>query len=114
MRILVTGASGQLGGYLLRELRRRGADAAAWAGTRGGRLFGYDLRPVDLTDADAVAAAFGEARPAAVLHAAALANVADCYRDPARARRVNAEGTARLAELAGRAGARLVSVSTDL
>jgi dTDP-4-dehydrorhamnose reductase len=77
-------------------------------------LFGAPLRPVDLADAGAVAAAFREARPDAVLHAAALARVADCHRDPERARRVNAAGSAVLAELAAAAGARLVLVSTDL
>src|SRR5436305_6422990 len=40
--------------------------------------------------------------------------MAECHRDPARARRVNVGGTATLAELAAKAGARLVLVSTDL
>src|SRR3954452_10956186 len=115
MRLLVTGASGQLGSYVLRELRRRGwAGVVAWSGSRRGDLFGIPLRPVDLTDPDAAAAAFRAARPDVVLHPAALARVADCFRDPARARRVNATATAALAELAGAARARLVLVSTDL
>src|SRR5262245_2099978 len=113
-RILLTGASGQLGGYLLRELAGLGVPVSAWSGSRPGRLLGLDLRPVDLADPDAVAAAFREARPDLVLHAAALSRAADCFRDPGRAERVNAGGTAVLAELAGRAGARLVFVSTDL
>jgi dTDP-4-dehydrorhamnose reductase len=114
MRILVTGASGQLGSYLLRELGGRAAAVAAWSGTPRGDLFGVPLRPVDLADADALAVAFREARPAVVVHAGALARVGDCHRDPARAERVNARGTAVLAELAAEAGARLVYVSTDL
>jgi dTDP-4-dehydrorhamnose reductase len=113
-RILVTGASGQLGGYLLRELRTRGETVVAWSGSRSGDLFGVPLRPVELTDAAAVTDAFREARPDVVIHAAALARVSDCYRDPDRAHRVNAEGTATLASLAAAAGARLVLVSTDL
>jgi dTDP-4-dehydrorhamnose reductase len=113
MRILVTGASGQLGGYLLRRLRG-GADVAAWSGTRRGDLFGVRLRPVDLGDAGAVADAFRRDRPAVVVHAGALARVADCHRDPDRAARVNTAGTAALAELAAGARARLVYVSTDL
>jgi dTDP-4-dehydrorhamnose reductase len=114
MRILVTGASGQLGSYLLRELSRRGAEVAAWSGARRGDLFGVPMRPVDLADADGVAGAFREARPAVVVHAGALARVADCHRDPSRAERVNTRGTAVLAELVAAAGARLVYVSTDL
>jgi dTDP-4-dehydrorhamnose reductase len=113
MRILVTGASGQLGAYLLRELCGL-EGVVAWSGSRRGETFGIPWRPVDLGDADAVAAAFREARPDAVVHAAARARVSDCCRDPEGARRVNAAGTRVLAELAEASGARLVLVSTDL
>jgi dTDP-4-dehydrorhamnose reductase len=114
MRFLVTGASGQLGGYLLRELSRQGEPVTAWSGAQSGSLFGVLLRPVDLADPDSVARAFREARPAVVLHAGAVSQVAACFRDPVRARQVNAAGTACLTELAAEAGARLVLVSTDL
>lgn len=114
IRVLVTGASGQLGGYLLRELRRQDATAVAWSGTRTGELFGYELQPVDLANVDAVAAAFHVARPEAVIHAGALARVDVCHREPERARRVNVQATAQLAELAARTGIRFVFVSTDL
>jgi dTDP-4-dehydrorhamnose reductase len=69
---------------------------------------------VDLGDDAAVARAFASARPEVVLHAAALARVADCQRDPERARRINAEGPATLARLADSSGALLVHISTDL
>ena len=114
MHILLTGASGQLGAYLLRELAAAGMEVTAWSGARRGELFGVSLQPVDLADGDAVAVAFRQARPEAILHAAAVASVAECHRDPERARRVNVGGTAALAELAAAAGARLVLVSTDL
>src|SRR5690242_10181025 len=113
MRVLVTGASRQLGSYLLRRLRGR-ADVAAWSGTRRGDLFGVPLRPVDLADAGAVADAFRRDRPAVVVHAGALARVADCHRDPDHAARVNTAGTAALAGLAAGARARLLYISTDL
>jgi dTDP-4-dehydrorhamnose reductase len=114
MRLLLTGASGQLGAYLLRELAAAGMEVTAWSGARRGELFGVPLQPVDLADGDAIAAAFRQARPEAILHAAAVASVAECHRGPERARRVNVGGTAALAELAAAAGARLVLVSTDL
>ncbi len=114
MRLLLTGASGQLGAYLLRELTAAGEDVTAWSGSRRGELFGVPLQPVDLADAAAVAAAFRQARPGVILHAAAVASIAECHRDPARARRVNVDGTATLAQLAAGAGARFVLVSTDL
>lgn len=114
MRILLTGASGQLGGYLLRELQTQEAAVTAWSGTRTGKLFGVALRPVDLADSDQIAAAFHEARPEIVLHAGAMTTVAECYRKPERSRQVNVRGTATLAELADRAGARFIFTSTDL
>ena len=113
-RILVTGASGQLGAYLLQELRRRGADAVAWSGSRSGSLLNFPLRPVDIGDRDALVQAYREAHPAIVIHAAAISRIDDCYREPTMARRVNVEGTAVLAELCQQAGSRLVYVSTDL
>jgi dTDP-4-dehydrorhamnose reductase len=114
MRWLVTGASGQLGGYLLRHLRDRGEEVVAWSGSVRGDVCGVPLRVVDLTDGAAMAMAFREAKPQLVIHAAAMARVDECYRDPKRARRVNTDATGRLAELAAKAGARFVYVSTDL
>jgi dTDP-4-dehydrorhamnose reductase len=103
-RILVTGADGVLGGSLLRELSRRGLSAVAWTGRQ----------MLDLTDHAAVTAAFQSASPEAVIHAAALSRVADCYSDARLARRINTDATAHLARLCRDAGCRLVFVSTDL
>jgi dTDP-4-dehydrorhamnose reductase len=114
MHILVTGASGQLGGYLLWRLSASDLTVTAWSGSRAGSLFGYPLHPMDLAHADVVRAAFHQARPDVILHAGALARIGDCHRDPELARRVNTQGSALLAELAAEAGARLVLISTDL
>jgi dTDP-4-dehydrorhamnose reductase len=114
MRLLITGAGGQLGAYLLRDLAGRGAAVTAWSHAGGGELFGFPLVPVELTDRAAAAAAFADARPDAVVHCAALSRVADCHRDPVRAEAVNVGVTRLLAELADRARAGLVFVSTDL
>ena len=114
MRVLVTGASGNLGGYLLRELAGAGAHVTAWSGTRTGALFGIPLRPVALTDRDAVATAFADAGPEIVIHAAARSSMAECFREPDRAETINAGGTALLVELAAERGVRLLLVSTDL
>jgi dTDP-4-dehydrorhamnose reductase len=113
MRLLITGAGGLLGAYLLRETANRD-NVVAWGGPRGGERFGISLRPIDLTDAAAVADALRSDRPDVVLHAAGLARVADCWRDPERARLVNTDATQTLANLAANAGVRLVLVSTDL
>jgi dTDP-4-dehydrorhamnose reductase len=106
--------TGSLGSYLLRQLAGAGGALAAWSGSHRAELFGVPVQPVDFAEVDAVAAAFRVARPEVVIHAAAVASVAACYREPERARQVNTEGSALLADLAAEAGARLVLVSTDL
>src|SRR5947207_15878871 len=106
MRWLVTGASGQLGSYLVRHLRDRGEEVIAWSGSVRGEVCGVPLQVVDLTDPAAIPAAFRHAKPQAVIHAGALARVDECYRDPKRARRVNTDATARLAELSADADSR--------
>ncbi len=114
MRLLLTGASGLLGSYLLREGLQRDLEVVAWSGRQQGELFGCPLRPIDLADPDALTSAFHDARPEWILHTAALAAVSDCYRDPQRAEQINTRGSAVLAELADRAKIPLLHVSTDL
>ncbi|HEV3205047.1 MAG TPA: SDR family oxidoreductase [Gemmataceae bacterium] len=114
MRLLLTGASGQLGGYLLRELQTFNANVTAWTGERTGQKFGVTWRPVDLANQDHVITAFHEAQPSVVIHAGAVTSVADCYRNPIRAEQVNAKATALLTQLAANVRAKFVFTSTDL
>jgi dTDP-4-dehydrorhamnose reductase len=114
MRLLVTGASGQLGSYFLWECRRRRETVIAWSASRQGELFGYPVCPVDIADPDAVAVAFRDTEPHVVVHTAAVSGVSDCQREPQRAERINTRGSAVLAELAERANVPLIHVSTDM
>lgn len=114
MRVLLTGASGQLGAYLLKHLREELVEVMAWSGRRAGGLFGIQLMPVDLADGAQVRAAFEKARPDVVIHAAAMSAIAEAVANPQRAFTVNAGGTCLLAELAARRNARLIYISTDL
>jgi dTDP-4-dehydrorhamnose reductase len=86
----------------------------AWSGRQQGELFGCSLRPIDLADPDALVSAFRDARPDCIIHTAALAAVGDCYREPQRAERINARGSAVLAELADHATIPMLHVSTDM
>jgi dTDP-4-dehydrorhamnose reductase len=113
-RVLVTGATGQLGAYLVRELIEQGCEVVAWGHARPATVAGVEARPVDLADAADVEGAFRDAKPDVVIHAAAMAAVADCARQPERAEAVNTRGTATLAHLCDVGGARLVFASTDL
>lgn len=67
---------------------------------------------LDLTDDAAVRAAFERDQPQLIIHCAALSKSTDCEQNPARARTLNVDATARLAELA--ADRALIFFSTDL
>ena len=113
-KILVTGASGQLGSYVLRELKQRGEETIAWSKQPNVELFDTACQSIDLAKVDEVAEAFEAAKPDIVIHAAAMSGVGACFRDPPQARQTNVTATRMLAELADRHKARLVYVSTDL
>jgi dTDP-4-dehydrorhamnose reductase len=110
MRVVVTGAGGQVGRELVALLqakqaqRRRGPALEVLAATR---------QQLDVADRDAVLAAVGGAEPDLVVHLAAWTAVDACEGDPDRALAVNSLGTRHVAEAARRAGAHLCYVSTD-
>ncbi len=114
MRILLTGASGQLGAYLIDRALAAGHEPVAWSGTTAGRRGDVELIPVDLTDPGATAGALDAADPAAVIHAAAISSAEAVRLDPDRARAVNVEATGRIADWCARRRRRLVFTSTDL
>ena len=98
MRVLITGASGQLGS----DLARLVPEAVALSRSE-----------LDVGDSAAVRAAFETHRPELVFNCAAD-NAVDAAEDsPARAFRVNALGPGLLAAACAAAGARLVHFSTN-
>jgi dTDP-4-dehydrorhamnose reductase len=69
---------------------------------------------LNLTDFAAVEQRFLADRPRLVIHCAAMSKTPDCQANPAQARRINVEATARLAALAAEAEAEFIFFSTDL
>jgi len=102
MRVLVTGANGQLGRELL--------DVCAAAADE---VLGCDVAAMDVTDRDQVLQVVAAYGPDAIVHAGAWTNVDGCETDPDRAYAVNAVGTRNVAEAARFVGARVCYVSTD-
>ncbi len=105
-RILITGASGLLGGKLLHHFA---ADAQGWSF----RKTRPNLVSVDITDPAQVHRAFEAAGPQVCIHCAAEANVNTCEANPDYAHKLNVEGTRHLAEACRRGGAKLIFISTD-
>lgn len=113
MRILLTGASGFLGGIFCRELAGK-HEITGLCQSREVRQPGVCARQLDLTDARAVAELLRAGRFDAVVHAAALSNPNQCQQQPELSRRVNVEATTVLADLCAQAGLPLAFTSTDL
>src|SRR6185295_323056 len=99
MRILITGARGQLGHALQQTLS-------------GEDLILKDLPEFDLTQSESESQIVA-ARPSVILHAGAYTNVDGAEREPDRALAVNAQGTAFVARAAAALNARLIYVATD-
>ena len=101
MRILVTGADGFVGGYLLPRLAAAAHEVIATArpGSNTHRAEAASWIPLELDDPASVASALAEPVDA-IVHLAAVASNAEARRDPGRAWSVNAAGTARLAAAA--------------
>lgn len=102
MKVLITGAGGQLGTDLAAECQRRGDEVVALTSTE-----------LDITSPDAVDAAIAEARPEVIVNTAAWTAVDDCESDPERALNVNGRAVENLRAAADGVGAHLVQLSTD-
>ncbi|HEX4980822.1 MAG TPA: dTDP-4-dehydrorhamnose reductase [Ilumatobacteraceae bacterium] len=102
MKVLVTGARGQLGHDVVAACVSAGDDVVAT-----GRA------ELDVTARSDVAAAVATIRPDVVFHCAAWTAVDDCESDPDKAFAANAEAVRWVREASELAGAHLVTISTD-
>jgi dTDP-4-dehydrorhamnose reductase len=110
LRILVTGAGGQVGSEVVSELERRADErrrGSSW------RVVAATREHLDVSSRDSVLAAVTTVEPQVIIHSAAWTAVDDCEGDPERAFRVNALGTRHIAEAARLVGAHVCYLSTD-
>lgn len=99
MRIVITGADGQLGLELQQALKNETIIPLVWPA-------------FDLLKPDAEEQIFAAA-PDVIIHAAAYTNVDKAEQEPDIAMAINADGTERVARAADKVGARLIYISTD-
>ncbi|NDC78838.1 MAG: SDR family oxidoreductase [Chitinophagia bacterium] len=118
MRILVTGANGLLGGFLVPELSRHGHEVLA-TGRGPCRLAPNALLPsacylpLDITDGVEVFDTLRRWKPDHVVHAAAMTQADPCEQDPVACWHVNVTATRFLCSAAEAVGAAMTYLSTD-
>lgn len=102
MKIMVTGAKGQLGTDLIPELKKQNV-----------QVIEADIDTLDITDRSAVEAFIEAHKPDAVIHLAAYTAVDKAEEEKDICTAVNVTGTANLAEVCGRLGIKILYTSTD-
>ncbi|MBQ8296331.1 MAG: dTDP-4-dehydrorhamnose reductase [Ruminococcus sp.] len=114
MKILVTGAAGQLGHDVISELAKRGhtpvgSDIADEINSQ------CEYVQLDITDASAVEKIIPEVHPDAVIHCAAWTAVdaAEDEENIPKVRAINADGTKNIAEACRKIGCKMMYISTD-
>lgn len=101
-RVVLLGATGQLGTDVLKAAKTKGIALTP---------LGHDQ--VEITDPTSLAKALSDAQPTVVVNSAAFHQVDACEDNPSEAFRVNAVGALHVARAARAVGARTVYVSTD-
>ena len=112
MKILVTGASGQLGYDVVNELNKRGHNTI---GTDIALSEKLPIVTLDITDEDAVSKTVAEINPDAVIHCAAWTAV-DAAEDEENKQKVfaiNENGTSNLAKACRDIDCKMLYISTD-
>lgn len=102
MKVLVTGAKGQLGTDLMNELEKRGIEG-----------IGVDVQEMDITDAKACRHVIKASGADAVIHCAAYTAVDAAEDNIELCRRINGEGTRNVAQACKEADVKLMYISTD-
>ncbi len=102
MRVLVTGAKGQLGTDLMNELKKQGLEG-----------IGVDIEEMDITDEKACMKVISEADVDAVIHCAAYTAVDAAEDNVELCRKINGDGTRNVALACKAADVKMMYISTD-
>ncbi len=102
MKVLVTGAKGQLGYDVVNELKKRNHEA-----------IGVGSDKMDITDGASVEKIFKETKVDAVVHCAAYTSVDAAEDNKGLCMKVNVEGTKNIAKACKKIDAKMIYISTD-
>ena len=102
MRVLVTGAKGQLGSDVMAELEKHGHVG-----------IGTDVEEMDITDLEKVEEVIAQADVEAVVHCAAYTAVDAAEDNVELCRKINAAGTENIAKVCKEHGLKMMYISTD-
>lgn len=100
-RILITGASGFLGGRIAAYYRDKY------------EIYAPGSKEMDITDRESVKEAFEKFRPDYCVHCAAVSDVGQCDREPERSWKINVDGSRNLAEISGLYKTKCLLCSSD-
>lgn len=100
MKILITGANGQLGYHLQKTFTDH-------------ELYLGDTANYDITNAELVMRETLQFKPEVILHGAAYTNVDGAESNQALCRAINVDGSRNVARAAAAVGAKIVAISTD-
>lgn len=102
MKVLVTGAKGQLGFDVVKELKSRKTE-----------VIGVDISDFDITDYDKALLFITEQSPDAVIHCAAYTAVDKAEDEPEKCHLINDKGAENVASVCSRTNAKMIYISTD-
>ncbi|MFT5875660.1 MAG: dTDP-4-dehydrorhamnose reductase, partial [Clostridium sp.] len=103
MKILITGANGQLGRELSKQYQKK----------KGVHLILTDVADLDITNVSRVNSFVDENKPDLIINCAALTDVERCETEIDMAYKINTVGPKNLSAAANKIGAEIVQVSTD-
>ncbi|MDR0501325.1 MAG: dTDP-4-dehydrorhamnose reductase [Coriobacteriales bacterium] len=114
IKILITGANGQLGNELQSVLSQGNTDMGPIPKAyEHASIIATDSDTLDITDAATTCAFIRDVRPDIIINCAAYTNVDACESDSVLAQALNADAVGNIAKAASESGSKLVHISTD-
>ena len=114
-RWLITGATGQLGGHILRQLSLGSDDQEILAISRSPLNADFPAsRIINLTEKDKLANCIAQYKPTHIIHTGAITAVNEAFTNPELAKEINVNATRIIAESRNPQDCRMVFTSTDM